>query len=283
MTAVMGSEAVNAPRPVTPSSILAAELAALSRACYGILPPDLARRLREARDLAAGLDPYLERCTTPESPALADLARRTRQTDWRSAPFAASPTGLEQEMLSGHVEGQVLKFLVHMCGARRVLEIGMFTGYSTLAMAEALSDDGVVIACELDGDVARFARDQFDATPAGRRVHVEVGPAMTTLQRLVAHKVPPFDLVFVDADKAGYLSYVDFLLDNPLLTPGAVIAVDNTLLQGQPWTGGETTPNGAAIASFNAAVAADPRVEQVVLPLRDGLTLIRRADDRGSS
>ena len=128
----------------------------------------------------------------------------------------------------------MLKFLVQMRGARRVLDIGMFTGYSALAMAEALPDDGVVIACELDGDVARFARDHFETTRAGRRIHVEVGPAMTTLQRLAAHKVPPFDLVFIDADKPGYLGYLDFLLDNPLLAPGAVIAVDNTLLQGEP-------------------------------------------------
>jgi caffeoyl-CoA O-methyltransferase len=279
VTAVVGSEAVNTPRPVTPTSILAAELTALSRACYGILPPDLARRLREARDLAAGLDPYIAACTSPESPALADLADRTRQTDWREAPFAASEAGLEQEMLSGHVEGEVLKFLVHMCRARRVLEIGMFTGYSALAMAEALPDDGVVIACELDGDVARFALDHFETTPAGRRIRVEVGPATATLQRLVAHRTPPFDLVFIDADKAGYQDYLEFLLSNPLLAPGAVIAVDNTLMQGQPWGGVESrTRNGDAVAAFNAGVAADTRVAQVLLPVRDGLTLIRRVD-----
>ena len=89
--------------------------------------------------------------------------------------------------------------------------------------------------------------------------------------------MPPFDLVFIDADKPGYLGYLDFLLDSPLLAPGAVIAVDNTLLQGEPWSFAENaSANGAAIASFNAAVAADPRVEQVLLAVRDGLTLIRR-------
>ena len=101
---------------------------------------------------------------------------------------------------------------------------------------------------------------------------------MSTLEQLVDERVPPFELVFIDADKAGYLDYLEFLLDNPLLAPGAVMVVDNTLLQGEPWVV-TTSRNGAAIASFNAAVAADPRVAQVLLPLRDGLTLIRRVDD----
>ena len=179
-------------------------------------------------------------------------------------------------MLSGHVEGQLLEFLVHLSGARRVLEIGMFTGYSALAMAEALPADGVVVACELDAAVARFARAHFDASPAGRRIHVEVGPARATLQQLVDDGSEPFDIVFIDADKAGYLSYLEFLLDSPLLAPGAVVAVDNTLLQGQAYGVGAVSGNGAAIAAFNEAVIADPRVEQVLLPLRDGVTLIRR-------
>jgi predicted O-methyltransferase YrrM len=268
-----------APRAVTPTTILAAELTDLCRELSGgALDASLLARLRRARDLAAGLDPYLDECTTAESQALADLARHTHETDWRSGAFAVSPAGLEQEMLSGHVEGQVLKFLVRLSGAHRVLEIGMFTGYSALAMAEALPDNGVVVACELDEAVARFARRHFDEAPAGRRIRIEVGPATTTLQRLVTDQSPPFDIVFIDADKAGYLGYLEFLLDSPLLAPDALVAVDNTLLQGQAYGVGEAiTRNGAAIASFNAAVAADARVEQVLLPLRDGLTLIRRA------
>lgn len=101
---------------------------------------------------------------------------------------------------------------------------------------------------------------------------------MDTLRRLAADvsETGPFDFVFIDADKSGYLGYLDLLLDGDLLSPDAVIAVDNTLMQGQPYTGVGVTPNGSAIASFNEAVAADARVEQVILPLRDGLTLIRR-------
>jgi caffeoyl-CoA O-methyltransferase len=247
-----------APRPVTPLGILAATLQELA-AEAGADP-----RLLRAAALADGLDPYVEAHTTPASNALAALDARTRAHPWAGR--------LEQEMLSGHVEGQLLRFLVRMSRARRVLDIGMFTGYSALAMAEALPDDGGVVACELDAEVARFAQRCFALSPAGDRIDVRVGPAAATLAQLDDR----FDLVFIDADKAGYLGYVDAVLERDLLAPGGLIAVDNTLMQGQPWTG-EPTPNGQAIAAFNAAVAADPRLEHVLLAVRDGITLIQRA------
>lgn len=261
-------------RPVTPTTILAAQLCDVYAEldAWGGAPKALLDRLQHARDLADGLDFYLHRCTTPESPALARLAQRTMTTDWARRSDGA----LEHEMLCGHVEGRMLNFLVRLAGARRVLEIGMFTGYSALAMAEAVPDDGAVVACEINVDVADFARGCFDDSPVGDRITIEIGPAMDTLQRLAATG-ESFDFVFIDADKAGYRAYLDVLLDSTLLTPNGVVAVDNTLMQGQPYTGTGVTANGAAIASFNEAVAADPRVEQVMLPLRDGLTLIRRA------
>ena len=261
------------PRPVTPTTILATQLIDICAEleAWGGAPTDLLDRMRRARDLAGGLDPYLGACTTPESQALARLAYRTRKTDWG----ALGP--LEQEMLSGHVEGRLLNFLVRLTRARRILEIGMFTGYSALAMAEALPEDGMVLACEIDATVAAFARSCFDESPAGDRISVAVGPAMKTLRRLASDgTVEPFDLVFIDADKAGYCGYLDLLLDSALLADDGLIAVDNTLMQGQPYTGTGMTANGEAIAAFNEAVTADDRVEQVMLPLRDGLTLIRR-------
>jgi caffeoyl-CoA O-methyltransferase len=227
----------------------------------------LLSELRSASALAAGLEPYLSRCTTPESPALAALSRRTQSHDWQ--------TGLEQEMLSGHVEGQALKFLVSMTRARRVLELGMFTGYSALAIAEALPDDGHVLSCELDPDVAAFAQRSFDATPAGAKIEIRVGPALATLAQLAAAG-ETYDFVFVDADKGRYRDYVDVVLGRGLLAPDGVICVDNTLLQGEPYLAGTPSANGRAIAAFNEALTRDNRVEQVLLPLRDGMTLIRR-------
>ncbi|MCD2196913.1 class I SAM-dependent methyltransferase [Actinomycetospora endophytica] len=266
--------APGAPRPVTPVGILAAALDdVLDRAQRGALDADGLDRLREARDLAVGLDPYLERCTTPESTGLAALARRTVEHDWRTH---SGGTGLEQEMLSGHVEGQLLRTLVHATRARSVLEIGMFTGYSALAMAEAVGDDGRVVACEVDADVAALARECFAGSPAGGRIDVRVGPAADTLRALAGES---FDLVFVDADKAGYADYLTALLDGGLLGPRGLVVVDNTLMQGRAYGAGAPTANGAAIAAFNDAVAADPRVEQVLVPLRDGMTLIRRVEE----
>ncbi len=271
MSDVLGT--IGRPRPVTPLGLLAAKLERLDERVGAAddLDPQLKAQLREALELARGLDPYLERSTTPASAALQALARRTQEEDWA----AHRGTGLEQEMLSGHVEGQLLKLLVHVTRARRVLELGLFTGYSALAMAEALPDDGELLACEVDGDVAAFAEHCFSASPAGARIAVEVAPALLTLERLAAAG-EAFDLIFIDADKPGYVAYLGIVLDAGLLAPNGLICVDNTLMQGQPYLPGEPTPNGRAIAEFNQAVAEDGRVAQVLIPLRDGLTLIYR-------
>ncbi|GAA2541981.1 O-methyltransferase [Pseudonocardia hydrocarbonoxydans] len=261
---------MSAPRPVTPLGILVEKLGALVERAGD--DPGLSGALREAHELAAGLDPYLARHTTPESPALQALAEATAARDWsrRDGPF------LEREMLSGHVEGQFLKMLVHAVRARRVLDVGMFTGYSALAMAEALPADGRVVACEVDAEVAGFAARHLAGSGYADRIDVRVGPAADTLAALVADG-EVFDLVFVDADKAGYPAYLAAVLDGGLLAPHGLVCVDNTLMQGQPWSGGRSD-NGDAIAAFNDAVSADPRVEQVLVPLRDGVTLVRRVD-----
>jgi caffeoyl-CoA O-methyltransferase len=269
-------------RPVTPVGILAARIeraielaeeldgcvatgegSAASVSRLAVTAGALLEELRSAGALASGLEPYVAAHTTPESAALAAISARTEAHDWEQNGPAGSTATLEAEMLSGHVEGQLLKFLVAMTGARRVLEIGMFTGYSALAIAEALGDGGRVVACEIDPEVAAFAQRGFDATPDGARIEIRVGPAAATLAALAA--------------TAGYLGYLHAVLDGGLLTEEGTICVDNTLLQGEPWREPSRSANGAAIAAFNAAVAADPRVEQVLVPLRDGITLIRRA------
>ncbi|MBD2299803.1 class I SAM-dependent methyltransferase [Nostoc sp. FACHB-87] len=266
------------PRPITPHSILVAQLQqTLKLAQQQNIPAEILDALRQSVQLAAGLDPYLDECTTPESSALAALAKKTSQEDW-SKRFSDGETvrQLEQEMLSGHLEGQTLKMLVHLTKAKRILEVGMFTGYSALAMAEALPSDGQLIACEVDAYVAQFAQTCFDESPDGKKIIVEVAPALETLRKLAARK-ESFDLIFIDADKKEYVDYFQMILDQDLLAPDGLICVDNTLLQGQAYLPPEQrTANGEAIAYFNSVVAADVRVEQVLLPIRDGVTLIRK-------
>ena len=166
-----------APRPVTPQGILAATLDDLSHRLGALSEVDgaLTLELRRAAELAGGLESYVDRCTTVESAALQALAERTRREDWGQ--------GLEQEMLSGHAEGQLLKMLVHVGAARRVLDVGMFTGYSALAMAEALPPDGEVVACEVDARVAAIAQECFAASPDGRRSRCGWHPRRTPCAR----------------------------------------------------------------------------------------------------
>ncbi|MFH7025974.1 MAG: O-methyltransferase [Heteroscytonema crispum UTEX LB 1556] len=271
---------ISTARPVTPHGILVEELRkTLEMAEAASIPAEILATLRSTYQLAAGLDPYISECTTTESSALTALARKTSAEDWRKR-FGDGETvrQLEQEMLSGHLEGQTLKMFVRMTKAKRVLEVGMFTGYSALAMAEALPDDGKLVACEVDAYVANFAQNCFADSPHGDKITVEVAPALETLHKLAAAG-ESFDLIFIDADKKEYVEYFQTILDSNLLAPDGLICVDNTLLQGQPYLPPEKrTANGEAIATFNSIVAQDSRVEQVLLPVRDGLTLIRRLD-----
>ena len=264
------------PRPVTPLGILVERLeTAVKMAKEAQVATPVMEHLEAAFNLAAGIDPYIEDCTTTQSPELKAIALNTQAEKW-SEKFADGATGreLEQEMLSGHLEGQTLKMFVYMSRAQSILDIGMFTGYSALAMAEALPENGRLVACEVDAYVAKFAQNLFQASPHGAKIQVEVGGALETLDKLAA-KGESFDLAFIDADKKEYVQYYQKLLDSNLLAPQGFICVDNTLLQGQPYLS-EQSANGKAIAEFNRIVAEDPRTEQVLLPIRDGLTIIRR-------
>ena len=265
-------------RPVTPLGILVQQLQIILKLVETeTVSTELKTSIQKAYHLAEGIDPYIEEYSTSQSAALANLAQKTQSEDW-SKRFSDGETvrQLEQEMLSGHLEGQTLKMFVYMTRAKSILEIGMFTGYSALAMAEALPADGRLVACEVDDYVAEFARNCFSASPHGDKITVEVAPALETLHKL-AEKGESFDLVFIDADKKEYVDYFHLLLDKNLLNSQGFILVDNTLLQGQPYLAAEKrSANGEGIARFNRVVADDPRVEQVILPLRDGLTIIRR-------
>ncbi len=271
-----------APRPVTPHGIIAANLAVLREraAALAYAEPAFAALLDETARLALGLDPYIDASTTPASDVLAQLAADTARRDWTRL-FATGDTALalEQEMVSGHVEGRLLNILVHATKAKRILEVGVFTGYSALAMAEALPDDGRLIACEIDAYAASIAQHWFDRSPHGAKIRIEIGPALESLARL-RDAGERFDFVFIDADKGNYGAYLDLIVGSELLTADGLLCVDNTLMQGQPYLSEARTPNGEAIAAFNRRVANDPRIENVLVPIRDGLTLIRRAARR---
>ncbi|MFL3655495.1 MAG: O-methyltransferase [Halioglobus sp.] len=264
-------------RPVTPWDILVEKLASLGEQVESIADLDASflETLSESLALAQGMNPYIASITTEESVDLQNLVERTQTEDWQKRFQEGDTTlGLEKEMVSGHIEGQFLKMLVHATQAKAILEIGLFTGYSALAMAEALPADGEIVACEIDPYAADFARRCFEATAHNSKIAIEVGPAKDSLLTL-AGQGRQFELIFIDADKAGYIAYLDFVISNGLLAKSGLIVIDNTLMQGEPYTRKDIGANGEAIDKFNQFVAADRRVEQVVLPIRDGITLIR--------
>lgn len=275
MTSTLKTET---PRSITPLGILVEQLEQIVKmAETAEISAELSTAIKEAYQLAAGIDPYIQKNTTQESEVLAALAKKTRQEPWNLRFSNGETVGrLQQEMLSGNIEGQTLKMFVYMAGAKRILEIGMFTGYSALAMAEGLPEDGRIVACEVDQYVADFAKSYFEKSTHGSKISVEVAPALETMQKL-ADAGEYFDLVFIDADKKEYIKYFRMLLDTQLLAANGFICVDNTLFDGQVYLPPEKrTANGEAIAQFNRFVAEDSRVEQVILPLRDGVTIIRR-------
>ena len=199
------------------------------------------------------IEEYVERLTSPHEPLLAELSAET-----------AEELG-STSMLTGPVAGRLLELLVWVAQPTRVLEIGTFSGHSALAMAGALPPGGHLDACEIDPERAAFAQRYFDRSPHGSKITLHVGPALETIERLDGD----FDLVFIDAEKDGYVGYYEAVL--PRLAERGLIVADNTLADGRVVDG---TP---AIAVFNDHVAADPRTVQVLLSVRDGITLIRKA------
>lgn len=172
------------------------------------------------------------------------------------------------DMLSGRVVGRLLGMLVKISGARRILEIGTFTGYSALSMAEALPEDGHLITCEYNQRYESIARSAFDRSPAGKKITLKMGPALDTIETLSE----PFDFIFLDADKINYPQYYKAVL--PLLKSGGLLVIDNVL-----WEGSVLNPQeekAEAIDYTNQMIAVDGRVEQVLLTVRDGVTIVRK-------
>ena len=172
------------------------------------------------------------------------------------------------QMLTGRIEGRLLKMLAQLVEAKRIIEIGTFGGYSALSMAEALPDSGYLITCEMDPVAIQFAQRFFDESPHGKKIVLKEGPALDTLKTLTGS----FDMAFIDADKENYLNYYEALL--PLMRPGGLIVVDNVLWRGRVLNPQETSDH--AIHRFNHRVKDDHRVEKVMLTIRDGVSLLRK-------
>jgi caffeoyl-CoA O-methyltransferase len=200
------------------------------------------------------LEIYANEHTTDEPELMVELARETVEK-MKSA-----------SMLTGKLQGCFLRLLVKIMRARRVVEVGMFTGYTTLMIAEALPENGELFTCEVDPEAEALARSYIARSPHASKIRILMGPALQTLNSLEG----PLDFCYIDADKENYPAYYELCLER--LRGGGVIAVDNVL-----WSGKILDPpdeDSRAIAALNQTVQRDPRVDNVLLPIRDGLMLI---------
>ena len=203
------------------------------------------------------VEQYAEEHTSPDGELFERLAAETRAVS--QIP----------QMMVGHLQGQFLSFVVRATGARRVLELGTFTGYSSISMARALPDGGSIVSCDVNEETTAIARRYAEEAGVADRIDYRLGPALETLAGLDG----PFDLVFIDADKGGYVDYYEAVL--PKLADTGLILADNTLASGRVV---EDAGDGitAKIQRFNEHVREDERVESVMLTIRDGVTMIRR-------
>ncbi len=205
------------------------------------------------------LEEYISTHSTPENDILASITRETHLHV------------LNPHMLSGHVQGRVLSMISHMLRPKRILELGTFTGYSALCLAEGLEEGGKLVTIEHNDELEEMIRRNFARSPLGERIELHIGDCILEIEKLEG----PFDLVFIDADKREYCAYLEALY--PLVPIGGFILADNTL-----WDGHIVDPaydkdkQTLGLRAFNDHVAADERFEQVILPLRDGLTIIRK-------
>ena len=204
------------------------------------------------------IESYAEAHSIKES----DVCRALREETYRTMD---SP-----QMLVGPLEGAFLKMMTQLVGARRVLEVGMFTGYSAICFAEALPAEGSVVTCEVDEESAALARLYFAKSPVGKKVEIKMGPALETMQHLQG----PFDVVFIDADKSNYVHYFRRALE--LLSPGGVILIDNVLWNGAVVKQPPPDEQTAVIQDLNRMASSDSRLAAVLVTVRDGILVVRK-------
>ena len=209
-------------------------------------------------DLTYAIEEYLEQHTTPMDEVLHELYRETHL-------HAMNP-----RMASGPVQGRFLQFLCQLMQPKKVLEIGTFTGFATICMARAMASDGQLITIEANEEYEGVIRKYLAKAGVADRVKLIIGDAKEVMLSLE----DGFDLVFIDADKISYPSYYDLVIEK--LNPGGVILADNVLWEGKVLNVGTKERDTKAIQAFNDKVQNDPRVENVLLPLRDGLMMVRK-------
>lgn len=205
-----------------------------------------------------GVEAYAEQHSTPDGELFERLAAETREKT--TAP----------QMMVGRLEGRFLGSLVRMLRARRVLELGTFTGYSSISMALALPTGGRVVTCDVNEETTAIARRYAEEAGVAERIDFKLGPGLETIAGLDG----PFELVFIDADKPNYVNYYEATL--PLLADGGLIVVDNTLWSGRVADDSDDDANTQAIRALNDRVFEDPRVQNVLLTVRDGMNLVWR-------
>ena len=205
------------------------------------------------------LDSYLRSHSTAQEEALEWIEKQTNiHTNY-------------PRMLSGSVQGRLLRILVEACGAERILEIGSFTGYSAASMALALPENGHLDALEINDELEELMRSGWDRAGVTDRISLHIGDAKATLKTLPG----PYDFVFIDANKREYCDYYNLVFDK--VRSGGLIVVDDVLWDGKVYSGEPVTDKQTlGVVAFNNMIAEDRRVEVVVLPLRDGLSVIRK-------
>jgi len=205
--------------------------------------------------------PEVEAYAEAHSLAETEICRRLREETYRTMDFP--------QMVVGPLEGAFLKVMAMSVGAKRVLEIGTFTGYSALCFAESLPDEGEVITCDIDPESTALAKRYWAESPHGSKIQLRLAPALETLTDLTG----PFDLIFIDADKANYVKYFQRALD--LIVSTGVILIDNVLWSGEVLKSPSPDTNTEAIQELNRLIHGEPRVSAVLLTIRDGIFLIK--------
>jgi caffeoyl-CoA O-methyltransferase len=247
---------------------------------WSILSERIEGLAKEMYMVVGSLDPYVRDHSTAEGPAMKAIREKMDSTDWAGlAESKQTMFSYGAEMSTDPVEAQFVKMMTYMKRPKRVLEVGMFTGYGSMSIAEALPSDGKVTSLDIDPFLKTWVEDVSKNFPEGAKHEIVVGPALDSLKVLDASV--KYDLVFIDANKAEYKGYLECLLERELLADDAMILADNTLYVGYPYLSDtyDTQPArrgfGDAVREFNEWVRDHPKLEQVILPIRDGVSMIR--------